>query len=335
MLVSPSPPLAFGPFTSGWMLLWGLAAVVPLVLHFLYRRRQRIVPWAAMQFLAAAIQTHARRLRLWQWLLLLLRLLAIAMITLAVADPILRQSRIATAVAPASGLQVLVLDTSFSMRTSLPSTAETSRWQRAQAAALEQLEAAPAGDAFLVVTLGEPPMPIIARPTFDRGSARQTIASLKPTFQAADLPATLDVLATLIADARQQDRLAGPLTVTFFSDLQQATWQRVADRTTTARWQPLPPEATVSVFDVTASEAAPAESATPNVAVTELRIEPPVVFAGQPVVIEASVTLSGTLPESQRPVTFRVDGKRRSTQSVSWTTPGTQTVTWTTRLAAG
>src|SRR6056297_1541766 len=340
MPVLLSPPLAFGPFTSGWMLLWGLAAVVPLVLHFLYRRRQRSVPWAAMQFLAAAVQTHARRLRLWQWLLLLLRLLAIALITLAVADPILRESALSSEQPPATGLQVLVLDTSFSMRTSLPassplSSSSPSRWQRAQTAALAQLEAAPAGTAFLVVSLGEPPVPTIARPTFDRGSVRAAIATLQPTWRAADLPATLDLLATLIADARQRERLAGPLAVTFFSDLQQVTWQRIAGRTTSERWKPLPPEAVVSVVEGKSPAAEPAEPATPNVAVTDLQIEPPVVFAGQPVVIKAGVTLSGAPPEAQRPVTFRIDGKRRSTQTVSWTKPGTQTVTWTTRLAAG
>ncbi len=65
--------LCSGRLPSGWMLLWGLAAVIPLLIHFLSRRRYDEVPWAAMEFLLAAIRKHARRWRIEQLLLLLVR----------------------------------------------------------------------------------------------------------------------------------------------------------------------------------------------------------------------------------------------------------------------
>ena len=81
--------LAFWPFASGWMLLWGLAAAIPILIHFLSRRRYDEVPWAAMDFLLAAIRKHARRWRLEQLLLLVVRTAILLLLALALADPVL------------------------------------------------------------------------------------------------------------------------------------------------------------------------------------------------------------------------------------------------------
>ena len=50
-------------FLAPYMLLGGLAAAIPIALHFFYRSRYRNVPWAAMKFLLAAIEQTSRRLR--------------------------------------------------------------------------------------------------------------------------------------------------------------------------------------------------------------------------------------------------------------------------------
>ena len=52
-----------GLFASPWMLLWLPAVVVPLVIHLLYRQRYREISWAAMEYLLAAIEKRARRMR--------------------------------------------------------------------------------------------------------------------------------------------------------------------------------------------------------------------------------------------------------------------------------
>ncbi len=71
-------------------LLWGLAAIaVPILIHLLLRDRPKPRPWAAMRWLLAAYQAAARRWKLTNWLLLLLRCLIIALLALAVARPAL------------------------------------------------------------------------------------------------------------------------------------------------------------------------------------------------------------------------------------------------------
>src|SRR5215218_4183629 len=78
--------LAFG-FGNLAMLGWLAVAAAPLLIHLWSRHRFREAPWAAMQFLLAAMRKNARRLQLQQWLLLVVRTLIILLVVLAVAEP--------------------------------------------------------------------------------------------------------------------------------------------------------------------------------------------------------------------------------------------------------
>ncbi len=74
-------------FVNPW-LLWGLALVgVPVVIHLLTRRRHRRVVWAAMDFLLEADKQTRKRVRLENFLLLLLRCLVVLWIVLLVSRP--------------------------------------------------------------------------------------------------------------------------------------------------------------------------------------------------------------------------------------------------------
>ena len=65
------------------VLLWALLlAAVPIVIHLLNRRRFETVSWAAMEYLLAAMKRNRRRLRMEQWLVLLLRALAVVLLAL-------------------------------------------------------------------------------------------------------------------------------------------------------------------------------------------------------------------------------------------------------------
>ena len=72
-------------------LLWALPlAAVPIVIHILNRRRFKRVPWAAMEFLLKAMKRNRKRLRMEQWLVLLLRTLAVLLLALLVDVPEVR-----------------------------------------------------------------------------------------------------------------------------------------------------------------------------------------------------------------------------------------------------
>src|SRR5437870_7250558 len=74
-------------------MLWGTLAVgVPIALHFFFRSRYRVVPWAAMKFLLQSIEQTSRRLKFQEILLLILRCTILALLALALAQ--LRFSRV-------------------------------------------------------------------------------------------------------------------------------------------------------------------------------------------------------------------------------------------------
>ena len=78
------------PFLGPWFLmgLLGLAgAAIPIVLHFFFRSRYRVVPWAAMDFLLTSIEQTSRRLKFQELLLLLLRCAVLLALALALARP--------------------------------------------------------------------------------------------------------------------------------------------------------------------------------------------------------------------------------------------------------
>src|SRR5580698_9878312 len=84
------PLLAFG-FGALPMLGWLAAAAAPILIHLWNKRKYREVPWAAMEYLLAAMRKNARRIQLEQWLLLAVRTLLIVLLVLAVAQPYAEQ----------------------------------------------------------------------------------------------------------------------------------------------------------------------------------------------------------------------------------------------------
>ena len=67
-----------------------MAAIsIPVLIHLLNRRRYRRVPWAAMRFLKISVDQNQRRMRLEDWILLLLRCAVVALLASLLARPVL------------------------------------------------------------------------------------------------------------------------------------------------------------------------------------------------------------------------------------------------------
>ena len=97
------------------MLFWGTAASIPILIHLFARQRYKKVPWAAMGFLLRAFKKTRRRIRLEHLLLLLLRILAILLFVLALADPKLNPGAIVGGLGDVPREVVVVIDNSYSM----------------------------------------------------------------------------------------------------------------------------------------------------------------------------------------------------------------------------
>src|SRR5262245_45618497 len=134
------------PFLAPWM-WWGLlAASIPVILHFFYRSRYRIVPWAAMEFLLTSIQQTSRRLRFQELLLLILRTLLIAVLVLALVRPTLSISGASSRGEAVDA--VLIFDTSATMAAR---EGKATRLDIAKRAALELVDNLPASSTVQIV----------------------------------------------------------------------------------------------------------------------------------------------------------------------------------------
>ena len=74
-------------FVNASLLLGGLLIGVPILLHLLLRQQPRRIEFPALRFVQQRARTNRRTLQLRQWLLLLLRCAAVALLALALARP--------------------------------------------------------------------------------------------------------------------------------------------------------------------------------------------------------------------------------------------------------
>jgi hypothetical protein len=74
-------------FLFGWALLALPLAGAPVLLHLLFRRKSPVVPFSTLRFIRSSIQRTAARKRIQQWLLLACRVLLMALLIWAIAQP--------------------------------------------------------------------------------------------------------------------------------------------------------------------------------------------------------------------------------------------------------
>src|SRR5438132_9440421 len=104
----------------------GLGAIaIPILIHLIQRERKRVVQFPSLMFLQRIPYQSVRRRRIRHWLLLAMRVAAIALLVLAFARPFLRQG--ATVLEAAGGARevAILLDQSASI-------GYGSHWQRAR-----------------------------------------------------------------------------------------------------------------------------------------------------------------------------------------------------------
>lgn len=100
-------------------MLYGLPlALLPVIIHLLNKLRHRSVRWAAMMFLLAANRTATRQARIKQWLILLMRVFAIAALVFVVSRP-LAGGWLGWFFQGAPDAILIVLDRSLSMETKI------------------------------------------------------------------------------------------------------------------------------------------------------------------------------------------------------------------------
>ncbi|HSI09980.1 MAG: BatA domain-containing protein, partial [Rariglobus sp.] len=181
--------------------LIGLAGLsLPVLIHFLRRKKLQVIPWAAHRFLIASIKRNKQRLQFEDLLLLLLRCLLLALIVLAFARPFFKSAGKPGAAAADNVAAQTVLLVDHSASTGWSDGVRT-RLDEIRELADAELTALPGGAGVAVIAYSDRVMPVIARPTRDLALVRRELARLHPVSRGSDLApalrAALDLLDTL------------------------------------------------------------------------------------------------------------------------------------------
>ncbi len=296
------PVIPLAAFTNPWMLLWGAAAAVPIVLHLWKRRQQLDTPWAAMRFLVAALEKHTKRLRFEQLILLTVRVLTLLLFVLAVANPVVERD--GSGRLSDRSHAILVLDASYSM---LYESDGESRFARARQLANELIERSGPGRAFAVLTLADPPQVIVGTPTFEHAAVAAEIAKMEAAPVGAKLLPALSHIERILDETN--DGQASPAQVYFFSDLQRSTWQEATSEECRVKLEQLAARSNLTIVDV-------GDRTGENLAVTALQQLEALPAIGSPFEFLATIRNFGEKPQLALPVELVVDGQIVDRRSV-------------------
>lgn len=285
------------------IMLWGLAAAaVPLVIHLLNRPRYRVERWGATMFLRAAVLRRSRRIKLKQWLLLLVRTAVLVLLALALTRP----------ADPARGggddpggdplTHVLVFDGSYSMRAG---ELREQAFAKARAAALEIVARMNEGDNALLLWAGNKPRALTPKPVFDRTELARRIESLQPGWESADWPKALEQAVWLLEQGAHPRRRVYLLT-----DGQAAGWAP----DDTARWRDAAARFNAARVKPTLYALPQAPALAPvNGAITDLRTRFALLDIHRPSTLLADIDLQGAGARTVE-ARLRVDGRTVETR---------------------
>lgn len=274
-------------FLNPLLLLGLVAAAIPLIIHLFNFRRPKKVDFSSLVFIKELQQSTMQRVRIKQWLLLLLRTLALACLILAFARPTLTGGLVGSLGGRASTAMAVVVDNSLSMELRDAQGAYLDQAKTLAAGVVSQMEA---GDEVFVLTTAD--RSAATRGSFkNRSPALDAIEDIATQRGADPLGQTLRRAGTLLDEARNLNK-----EVYLISDLQRST---LLDSVAVA----LDPSVRPVLIPV-------GNRAYANVAVIDVRVLSRIVEVGQPVRIQATLANYGADPVTDYVASVYLEGER-------------------------
>jgi hypothetical protein len=300
-------------FANVGMLAWGAAVTIPIAIHLWNRRTQYVMPWAAMDFLLAAIERQSRRLRLQQWLLLAVRASILGLLALALADPLLSGFSVLQLVPDTTQRQhmVLVIDDSYSMaaRSGNQQAGSETVFDLAKSQAIDLVRSSKQGDGFTLVTLGVPPQSVVGSIAFEMDDIVREINALTVGHDGADLAGTIAEIDSVIDAGAKSHPWLENCRVVIFTDLGRTTWDAAGSSGVQRTIAALAKKADLVVREI-------GEPSDDNVVVNRLSTPTPLRPFHQPISFEAEVH-NFSLREQRRRVEFLVDGNGAAQEQIT------------------
>lgn len=129
-----------------------LAAGIPVIIHLLNLRKLQRVEFSTLRFLRELQKNQIRKIKLKQWILLLLRVLLILFLVTAFSRPALKGVSVAGITSSAKTTAILIIDNSFSMEVI---DRDGSLFNKAKSSALALVNTLQEGDEIAVITTSD------------------------------------------------------------------------------------------------------------------------------------------------------------------------------------
>jgi hypothetical protein len=196
------------------LILLGLGALaIPVFIHLIQRERKRVVMFPSLMFLERIPYKSTQRRRIHNWLLLALRLAALALVVAAFARPFLKRPELTAVAAGGAREIVLLVDRSYSM-------GYGDRWARATSAAREALGRMGPSDRVSLVFFATGAEAAV-RSTTDEATIAAALGSATPGSGATRFGPALKLAQSILADSRLPRK-----EVVIVSDFQRSGWRR-------------------------------------------------------------------------------------------------------------
>lgn len=289
--------------------LWGslaaLGVAVPVAIHLLNRFRQRRIEWAAMELLRRATTVRARRVRLEDILLLILRCLALLLLAIALARPtLLTGSALGARGLGGRTAALIAVDASYSME----HRGVHSRFDRARDAARQVADTLQPGDPVTLVLMGRRPRVLMRNMGYDPEHFAKTLDAAEPLPEAVNVEANLETLVELAGELKGASREAY-----LISDAQATTWGEL-DGAAEPLLRRLDDEANTLFL--------PVAGPTDNVAIVGFDLASGSLRRGSTARYLATVLNTGNTPVRGLTVTLLADGRAVDSRTVDVLGPG-------------
>ena len=209
-------------FLNPLMLIGVLGIAVPIIIHFLNRRKFKRVMWAAMKFVKISVDQNQRRMRLEDLILLLIRCAMVALLAFALARPAMKSST-TDALGQAKVTSVVILDNSYSMDLR-GEDGNSTAFAQAQAAAKATIKALPSGSAVSLLLASDMVKGVIDEPTYDLNQAEKEIDRAQVGHHATNLYPAVEKAVGILkgrADLRKE--------IYVITDGQASGWRQSTD----------------------------------------------------------------------------------------------------------
>lgn len=266
-------------------MLWGLLAVlVPIAIHLFNLRRYRKVYFSNVDRLATLQTENRRRSELRRWLVLVARVLAVALLVLAFAGPVLPGK--GQMVRTGSTAVSIFIDNSFSME---GAARDGSQLEVARQKAREIVAAYAPSDRFQLITCD---MTGSQMRWLSRDELLSAIDEVEPSPAVRAVSEVAERQLSFLANSMAANRHAF-----IISDFQQS----IADI------DALPSDSIVLVNLIPLSG-----TAADNVYIDTLKLDAPAYFVGGSVAVEVTVVNGGGHDVEKLPVKLYIDGRERA-----------------------